>query len=76
MKTKLGDIKSIEDLFKDKIQVGSYPSAGALSPEINIYTWKCRICGDTVRGTDYREAFTEHLEFHQLLNRLNLIEHE
>lgn len=76
MKTKIGDIKSIEDLFEDRKVVGSLPFAGGLSAEINIYTWKCRICGDTVRGTDSQETFMEHLEFHQLLDKLKLIEHE
>lgn len=74
MKTKIGDIKSIKDLFIDELYIGNVRSRNGIA--IETYTWKCLICGDTVRGRNNNETFTKHIEFHRLLDKLKLIEYD
>jgi len=87
MKTKIGEIKSIRDFFKEVGERKRYNYSDDKSSyyEQEDMTWECKLCGEKFeipsgRGmTQHSERFNpsitpleEHIELHKLINDLGL----
>lgn len=84
METKLGNVNSISDLFEVIEHNENEPGTegwGSVIDEV----WKCKLCGDTVKGVSalgachsgmsfVSDRARDHIELHKTLNNLKISE--
>ena len=85
MKTKIGEVKSIRDLFEDKKEESRSPGQGG---DYITSSMKCRLCDERVSGMDeigacwahnngdnghlLGGAMKKHIEVHLLIKELEI----